>query len=309
MQSVSRYFTNRGFTQALTNVTFEVRRGEVFGLLGPSGSGKSTALRILAGRLSPSEGKARVFGRSPRWPSTRARVGYLPQDPIHARSGFLVAALGFLRGLTRRQQRGLPGPQAPAESAGKERRGLLMQVLIKNPALVLLDEPFAGLDMGGCREMTDLIRALAQQGRTVILSSNSLALVKDICDRLTVLSRGRTEATGTLRELLATRDCLRYIGELLPQPAAERLLQVIRQELGMADLPVSTPIEAPKANTPGASTEAAGAAVLARLAEVAAPDGGPANQLNEPGSTVNHELLAALTRRKADGSPPPSRRT
>lgn len=309
MRSVIRYFGNPGLSQALTDVTFDVRRGEVFGLLGPSGSGKSTVIRILAGRLSPSQGKARVLGHSPRWPPTRTRVGYLPQHSIHTRSQFLVEAFGFLGDLFEKQESDSRRPRVSAEPAGRERRGLLKQVLVKNPDLLLLDEPFAGLDMSGCREMVDFIRALAQQGRTVILSSNSLTFARDICDRLAVLSRGRIEATGTLRELLATRDSLRYIGQLLPQPTAERLLQMIRQELGMSDLPVNTPRGAPKGIMPGANTEAAGDAALARLAKVAALDSGPANHLIEPGSTVNQELLAALTRRRADDSPPASPRT
>src|ERR1017187_10740598 len=97
MQGVSRYFDKPGFVRALTNVSFEVRRGEVFGLLGPSGSGKSTTLRVLAGRLPPSEGKARVFGRSPRRHSARMRVGYLPQRASHNKSHLLAQVAGFLR--------------------------------------------------------------------------------------------------------------------------------------------------------------------------------------------------------------------
>src|ERR1035438_9350541 len=85
MRGVSRYFDQSGFVRALSNVSFEVRRGEVFGLLGPSGSGKSTTIRILAGRLPPSEGKARMFGRPPRRHSARMRVGYLPQRPSHTK--------------------------------------------------------------------------------------------------------------------------------------------------------------------------------------------------------------------------------
>src|SRR2546427_9756970 len=99
MGVVSRYFDNPHSVRALTRVSFEVRRGEVFGLLGPSGSGKSTTLRILAGRLSPSEGKARVFGSKPRRHSVKMRVGYLPQRPSHNRSHLLVQALGLLRAL------------------------------------------------------------------------------------------------------------------------------------------------------------------------------------------------------------------
>ena len=105
MRGVSRYFETPRFVRALTDVSFEVRRGEVFGLLGPSGSGKTTTIRILAGRLSPSEGKARVFGRSPRRHSARMRVGYLPQRPSHNKSQLLAQAMDFLKDLFIRGKR------------------------------------------------------------------------------------------------------------------------------------------------------------------------------------------------------------
>src|ERR1039457_4972242 len=112
MRGVSRYAYNPHFVRALTDVSFEVRRGEVFGLLGPSGSGKTTTIRILAGRLSPSEGKARMFGRPPRRHSARMRVGYLPQRPSHTKSHFLAQVVGFLRDVfiwSTRNPRSTPG--------------------------------------------------------------------------------------------------------------------------------------------------------------------------------------------------------
>ena len=307
MRGVSRYGYNPHFVRALTDVSFEVRRGDVFGLLGPAGSGKSTVIRILAGRLSPSEGKARVFGHSPWRLSTRARVGYLPQNPIHARSRFLLKALGLLSDLFRPQKGNAGQPNVPAEFAGKERHVLLMQALLKNPDLVLLDEPFAGLDLGGCNETKRLIRALAQQGRTVILSSGSLAFTKDICDRVAVLSQGQIAATGTLEQLLATTAGLRHLVGLLPQPTAERVLEMIRHDMGTRGSPSNTPLQAPERNPPGVSMEpaadapdnpqTAADATLVPLLKAVASDPGRANEF---GSTVNHEMLAALAKSAAN---------
>src|ERR1017187_1591945 len=173
MQGVSRYFEKPGFVRALTDVRFEVRRGEVFGLLGPSGSGKSTTLRVLAGRLSPSEGKARVFGRSPRRHSARMRVGYLPQRPSHNKSHLWAQSIGFLKDLFiwhKRHPRSEPNYIMPRN----ERSLILKRVVLRNPHLLLLDEPFAMLEPAGCAEIKDVILALARRGKTVILTSDSL---------------------------------------------------------------------------------------------------------------------------------------
>ena len=127
-----------------------------------------------------------------------------------------------------------------------------MQALLENPDLVLLDEPFAGLDLGGCNETKRLIRALAQQGRTVILSSGSLAFTKDICDRVAVLSQGQIAATGTLEQLLPPRQAF-VIWWILPQPTAERVLEMIRHDMGTRGSPSNTPLQAPERNPPGVS--------------------------------------------------------
>jgi ABC-2 type transport system ATP-binding protein len=306
MRGVSRYFENQAFIRALTNVSFEVRRGEVFGLLGRDGSGKSTAIRILAGRLSASEGKVRVYGRSPRRHSTKARIGYLPERLTHTRSGFFVGVISLLGALFGGRKRH-PQSTVLAPAAAKARLSMLRQILIKHPDLVLLDEPFAGLDAADSATMQALIRTLSRQGRTVILSGSSLSCTKDVCDRLAVLSRGRLEATGTLQELLATRNGLRELADLLPQLTAERVLQLIRQEVGASDPPAKTPPETLQAPALGANTEAAPAtpdnktvpeAVLAPMVKAAASDSSSAA---ESGPTVDHEMLAALTRKERTG--------
>ena len=136
MRGVSRYVECPGFVRVLTDVSFEVRPGEVFGLLGPSGSGKSTTIRILAGRLSPSEGKAKVFGRSPRRRSVRMRVGYVPQRRSHITSHLLAQAMGFLENLFFGGGR-YPRSETSDVMVWNERRSILKQVLARNPDLLL----------------------------------------------------------------------------------------------------------------------------------------------------------------------------
>ena len=163
------WLTTPSFVRALTDVSFEVRRGEVFGLLGPSGSGKSTTIRILAGRLSASEGKARVFGRSPRRRSARMRVGYLPQRPSHNKSHLLAQAMGFLKDLFIGRKR-YPGSEAGDMLPANERRLDPEASARQKPGSPAAGRTVRCAGRGGCAEMRDLIVALARRGKTVILS-------------------------------------------------------------------------------------------------------------------------------------------
>jgi ABC-2 type transport system ATP-binding protein len=292
---LSRYFDQPGFVRALANVNLEVHRGEVFGLLGPAGSGKTTLIRILTGQLSPTEGKAKVFGRSPRRRATRARIGYLPQNANETRSHLLFDVADFLKEVFFLTKIGFRKSPQPSDAKEKDRRGILTQILLKNPELVLLDEPFSELDPAACNEVLEFIRLLKQHGRTVILSGRSLAHTKEICDRLAVLRRGQIEVMGTLHDFLARGDALYCVSDLLPQATAERALNLIRQDLDVPDDLTQTSIETQNTNTPEADTKALSAPeeILQPLVKRFEPDPAPKKQ-SDP--TVNHEMLAALTR-------------
>ena len=116
-------------------------------------------------------------------------------------------------------------------SKGMQRRIGLAQALINDPDLVILDEPTSGLDPIGCREVKDLILALARRGKTVILSSHLLSDVEDVCDRVVIYYGGRIQAMGTLKELLATPDAIRITTPALPRETMERVLEIIRQDV------------------------------------------------------------------------------
>src|SRR5580692_4436304 len=239
LTKVFKDFWNRPKARAVDNVDFEVRRGEVFGLLGPNGSGKSTTVKLLLGLLNPTKGHIEVFGHSPRHVQTKARIGYLPEESyLYRYLNSRAAQLLEMVGLGKTQMR------AVGEfSKGMQRRIGLAQALINDPDLVILDEPTAGLDPIGCREVKDLIVALARRGKTVILSSHLLSDVEDVCDRVVIYYGGRIQAAGTLKELLAEPDTLRITTPVLPRETLERVLEIIRKDITTGEVRVDNPTQ------------------------------------------------------------------
>src|SRR6187549_244234 len=237
LTKVFKDFWGRPKARAVDGVDFEVRRGEVFGLLGPNGSGKSTTVKLLLGLLYPTKGHIEVFGHSPRHVATKARIGYLPEESYLYRYLNSRETLDFFGNLFElpageRQKRseqlmemvGLNQTRTRVVgefSKGMQRRIGLAQALINDPDLVILDEPTAGLDPIGCREVKDLIVALARRGKTVILSSHLLSDVEDVCDRVVIYYGGKIQANGTLKELLTERDSVRITTPPLPREAME----------------------------------------------------------------------------------------
>jgi len=259
LTKVFKDFWNRPKARAVDNVDFEVRRGEVFGLLGPNGSGKSTTVKLLLGLLYPTKGHIEVFGHSPRHVSTKARIGYLPEESYLYRYLNSHETLDFFGNLfqlskherdSRAEQLlemvglGKTRTRAIGEfSKGMQRRIGLAQALINDPDLIILDEPTAGLDPIGCREVKDLILALARRGKTVILSSHLLSDVEDVCDRVVIYYGGKIQAAGTLQELLAKPDSLRITTPVLPRATLERVLATIRQDAIAGEIRVDNPTQ------------------------------------------------------------------
>lgn len=256
---VFKDFWGRAKARAVDNVDFEVRQGEVFGLLGPNGSGKSTTVKLLLGLLYPTKGHIEVFGQSPRHVATKGRIGYLPEESYLYRYLKSDETLDFFGNLFRlpkgdRANRteqllemvGLSQTRTRAVgefSKGMQRRIGLAQALINDPDLVILDEPTSGLDPIGCREVKDLILALARRGKTVILSSHLLSDVEDVCDRVVIYYGGRIQAMGTLKELLATPDAIQITTPALPRETMQRVLELIRSDVAEAKVRVDTPTQ------------------------------------------------------------------
>ena len=259
LTKVFKDFWNRPKARAVDGVDFEVRKGEIFGLLGPNGSGKSTTIKLLLGLLNPTKGHIEVFGHSPRHVQTKSRIGYLPEESYLYRYLNSRETLDFFGNLfhlnkadrdNRAEQLlemvGLGKTQTRAVgefSKGMQRRIGLAQALINDPDLIILDEPTAGLDPIGCREVKDLIVALAKRGKTVILSSHLLSDVEDVCDRVVIYYGGKIQAAGTLKELLATPDTLRITTPVLPRETLEKVLATIRQDITAGEVRVDNPTQ------------------------------------------------------------------
>jgi ABC-2 type transport system ATP-binding protein len=188
----------------------------VFGFLGPNGSGKTTTIRCLLGLSAPSAGRCRLLGASSSQalPEVIGRVGALVETPglnsgVSGRQtlGILATAAGIGRaqidavlervGLTDRADDVTRG-----YSLGMRQRLGLAIALLKDPEVLILDEPANGLDPAGIREIRELVRALGAEGRTVFLSSHLLGEVELVCDRVAILSHGRTVAAGPIHDVL-----------------------------------------------------------------------------------------------------------
>ncbi len=216
LQRLCRYF---GETRAVQDVSFQVRRGEVFGFIGPNGAGKTTSMRILAGLDTPSSGDARVDGFSVVDDPDRARLrlGFMPDyfDTDHAIDcrdylDFFARAYG-LRGVVRRRAlhrvmrfTGLDAIQhkpISGLSKGMKQRLCLGRALIHDPPVLILDEPAAGLDPRARIELREIVRALSRQGKAILISSHILTELAEICDRVGIIEQGELIAEGSVAEM------------------------------------------------------------------------------------------------------------
>ena len=248
LSKVYRDFWGRSKKVALKPLDLEIRRGEIFGLLGPNGSGKTTTMKLLLGLIFPTSGEALVFGKDATDVSKNERLGYLPEETYLYK--FLDAeetldfygrlfdmppeerkrradALITMVGLDRDKKR-----QLKEYSKGMTRRIGVAQALINDPELVLLDEPTSGLDPIGTREMKDLIIDLKKRGKTVIMSSHLLADVEDVCDRIAVLHQGELKELGRVEDLLRVTDVTQIRARGIAPAAYDEIRAVLKRHGG-----------------------------------------------------------------------------
>jgi ABC-2 type transport system ATP-binding protein len=221
---------------AVDRLTLKVRRGEVYGFLGPNGAGKTTTLRMLLGLVRPTSGGALVLGASPGSPESLTRVGALIESPTFYP---FLSGRDNLRVLARYS--GTPEARIAAVleevdlaarasdrfgtySLGMKQRLGIAGALLKEPELLILDEPTNGMDPAGMAEMRGFIRSLGQGRRTVLLSSHLMSEVEQVCDRVGVISKGALVREGTVEELRG-RENLWVRAE--PLDAAERALRTV----------------------------------------------------------------------------------
>jgi ABC-2 type transport system ATP-binding protein len=224
---------------AVKDLSLRIEPGEVYGLLGPNGSGKSTTLKIILGLVSPTRGRTEIFGRDSRLVESRDAVGFLPENPYFQKFLTGKETLRFfgrlcgLRGAKLRNQVNelldLVGlSKARNRRLGTYSKGMLQriglaQALVHDPRLVVLDEPTAGVDPAGSRDIRDLILDLKRRGITVLLSSHLLAQAQEICDRIGILADGVLVREGRLQELIAIENQT----ELVIADASDELVREI----------------------------------------------------------------------------------
>ena len=212
---------------AVKDLNLRIEPGEVYGLLGPNGSGKSTTLKIILGLVSPTRGRTEIFGRDSRLVQSRDAVGFLPENPYFQK--FLTGKetlrfFGRLCGLRGAKLKNRVNELLDLVELSKARnrrlgtysKGMLQriglaQALIHDPKLVVLDEPTAGVDPAGSRDIRDLILDLKRRGITVLLSSHLLAQAQEICDRVGILADGVLVREGHLQELIAIENQTEFV--------------------------------------------------------------------------------------------------
>ena len=239
----------RGRVLALEGLEMEVKKGEVFGLLGPNGSGKSTAMKMILGLLRPTSGSAEVCGFRAGTIAARRQIGFLPENPyfpIFLSGAELVRYYGRLSGLggaglEKRVKELLELVRLGGEagkrplrtySKGMLQRAGLAGALVGDPVILMLDEPTAGVDPAGSREIRDLILELKTRGKTVIFSSHLLEQVEDVADRVIILHRGKKLREGRLEDLLTRKNEWEVKVQGLPEGDRQELLVWLKKKGG-----------------------------------------------------------------------------
>jgi ABC-2 type transport system ATP-binding protein len=227
---------------AVKDLNIEVPEGQVFGLIGPNGSGKSTTLKILLGLVTPTHGSTKIFGEDSRDYRSHRDVGFLPENPYFYKYLTAVETLRFYGKIC-----GMGGKSLDARidkllalvgmedarhrrvggySKGMLQRIGLAQALIQDPRLLILDEPTAGVDPLGSRQIRDLILELKSQGKTVLLTSHLLEQVQEVCDRVGIMARGKLMREGSLEELVTVEDQTEYLIENAPPELAAKISEL-----------------------------------------------------------------------------------
>ena len=235
LRNVSKQFSG---SLAVDNVSFRARAGEVTGYLGPNGSGKSTTIKMIVGLIESTAGDITFNGRAIgddviAW---KQRLGYVPEEPHlygHLSGLEYLVMIGQLRDLpTRQTGERIDGllrllalyddrhESVSAYSKGMRQKVLLAAALLHNPDLLLLDEPFSGLDIGSALVLRSLIQELAGRGKVVLLSAHEIETVERVCSRVVILHRGKVVADDSI-ERLRTLMAVSTLEEIFAQLAVE----------------------------------------------------------------------------------------
>ncbi|MEM3703246.1 MAG: ABC transporter ATP-binding protein [Candidatus Bathyarchaeia archaeon] len=216
LSSVSKRY---GDVTAVDYLDLEVRKGEILGLLGPNGSGKSTTLKMILGLVKPDAGSINVLGINVEDDpiAVKRKIGYVPESP---RIYEFLTGLEFLDftgdvfGMTHEEKKrrveefvkaldleGREGDMISSYSEGMKQKVVIISALMHKPEILLLDEPLSGLDPKSARIVKDLLRELASQSVTTVMSTHILEIAQAMCDRIAIMYNGRLLALGTMEEL------------------------------------------------------------------------------------------------------------
>ena len=226
--------------RAVNDVSLQIAPGEVYGLIGPNGSGKSTTMKAVLGLVAPTSGATAIFGRNSLKVDSRNEVGFLPENPYfykHLTAAETVRFYGKLCGMRGRKLKERIGEllelvglkdardrRLRGFSKGMLQRIGLAQAMVQDPRLLVLDEPTAGVDPTGSRQIRDLILELKNRGITVFLCSHLLEQVQQVCDRVGIIHQGVLVNEGRLDELISVENRT----EIILENASENLLDQIR---------------------------------------------------------------------------------
>ncbi len=213
---ISHISKSFGTLKAVDDVSFEVEKGEIFGLLGPNGAGKTTAIRVLLDIFKPDHGSVSILG-GPMTEPKKDRIGYMPEERGMYQDIQLdrcLVYLGSLKGLAPAEvQRRITGylqrfdlassrhKKVKELSKGMQQKAQLITTLIHDPELVIIDEPFGGLDPINTQMVKDLLREQRDKGVTILMSTHQMHQVEELCDRIVLIDHGRTVLYGSLDEI------------------------------------------------------------------------------------------------------------
>ncbi|GAT31784.1 ABC-2 type transport system ATP-binding protein [Terrimicrobium sacchariphilum] len=230
---------------AVKDLNLDVPEGQVYGLLGPNGSGKSTTLKILLGLVTATHGKTEIFGEDSRDYHSHRDVGFLPENPYFYK--FLTAEetirfYGKICGLGGKALTSKIGEllelvgleDARHRRVGGFSKGMLQriglaQALVQDPRLLVLDEPTAGVDPLGSRQIRDLILEMKRRGKTVLLTSHLLEQVQEVCDRVGIMSRGVMLREGSLTDLITVGGQTEYLVENAPDGLQDKIARLVAE--------------------------------------------------------------------------------
>ncbi len=243
-----------GGLTAVRDLSCDIRRGEILGLLGPNGSGKSTTVKMVTGLLAPSSGTVSLHGEDIRndLDAYKARLGYVPEEPhlyTYLTGPEYLFLVGRLRGLSeetieRRSSRlldllGIYDDRYQAMSSyskGMRQKVLLAAAILHNPEILVLDEPFSGLDVSAARILKVFVRSLAAEGKIVLFSSHVLEVVEQVCSTVVILKDGLVVGHDSVERLqttlrLSSLDAVfaTLVDEQRPEDRAAAMLAAVRQ--------------------------------------------------------------------------------